>query len=459
MRVDSLIRISSEEWQEFPEAVRSRIKVSLKYKNPKFAMTERLGFSTRGIERTIQTYSVYNEMLSIARGEFQKIANALHELPPSFKLKINDKTVSRSLPDISYENPDFELDERQFRCVEACLDKRQGIIHAATSAGKSAMMMALIASRKEKTLVVVPRKLLLHQLMKDAKKWLKGCSFGTVEGGKASWGDVTFALDRSLLKHIEDARDRFGMVIMDECHVSPASGFQSILDKLPCRYRYGFTGTVKRKDGMQFLMYAAFGGILATVTADELLEAGRVSPIQIEIHDTTVTLPEEAFELNAVNFWKTAEKAVHESPGRLLAVKDLVNTIREKNPKAKIVVAGRYIDPLKCLAYELEPDKLRVGMVIGESETQEEDCAKLERGELDVILASFGCFSTGVNITSLTDLILMSPIFSNELLIHQLRGRLMRKAEGKEYGTIHILWDGNIFPHQKLSRLIAILKK
>jgi superfamily II DNA or RNA helicase len=75
-----------------------------------------------------------------------------------------------------------------------------------------------------------------------------------------------------------------------------------------------------------------------------------------------------------------------------------------------------------------------------------------------VLLVTLGCFSTGVNIPGLTDMILLSPVFNNELLIHQLRGRLMRKAEGKRFGFFHFLWDVDVFPQKKLTQFLRILK-
>lgn len=458
---------------------------SLTYTNPKYEQNARLGFSNFATPRDLYTFTraTGRDAIACMRGEIRKVFHALTGVMNPELLEINDKTVSVPA-NIEYVNTSFDLDERQVRCVEACLETSQGIIHAATSAGKSAMIMKLIAERKEKTLVIVNRSVLLNQLVDDAKKWLPNAVIGTIAAGKCALGDVTFAIEKTLLNYLDEVKDQFGMVIMDECHISPASSFQRLLNELPAKYRYGFTGTVKRKDRMEFYMYAAFGGIIATVTKDELEEANRVTPIQVRVHDTRATVPPEVFDLDPVKRHREVDKLIHEDEARMVEICMLIEWILSDHIIArdtlelddqeeplevetkvpiphKIVVASRFLKPLERIGEILASNypEVRVRFVTGQEKDQNESCRMLEQGDCDVILATVGCFSTGVNIPSLTDLILISPIFSNELLIHQLRGRLMRKSEGKAVGTFHFMWDENVFDHKKLIQFLRIVKR
>lgn len=467
-----MVRFSLEEWQDLPPPVREHVMTSLTYTNPKYSQNLRLGFSTYGIPKELFTFERDEEMFAIAcmRGEIRKVFHALTGVPRPTEVEVVDNT--REVPiEIEYKNDSFELDERQLRCVEACMDTNQGIIHAATSAGKSAMIMKLIAERKQKTLIIVNRSVLLNQLKDDAEKWLGKEHVGVIAAGKCEIGNVTFAIEKTLLKYLDAVRDKFGMVIMDECHIAPAVSFQRLFNELTARYRYGFTGTVKRKDQMQFYMYAALGGIIATVTVDELEEANRVTPIEVRVHDTRATVPPEVFDLDAIQRAKKIDELLHIDSSRMVEVLGVVDKIynewQEKlqtDPEVirpKIVLASRYLKPLDELAGlfgQLRPD-VRVRFVTGQEKDQNESCQMLERGDCDVILATIGCFSTGVNIPSLTDLILISPIFSNELLIHQLRGRLMRKSEGKEVGRFHFMWDENVYDQKKLIQFLRLVKR
>lgn len=151
----------------------------LAYSNPKYEDAQRLGFSTFGIPREIKTYGVSTTpsgtVITFARGELHRFLNA------PFPVNIIEEFPEIThLPNITYENTEFDLDERQERCVKAILNKKQGVIHAATSAGKSAILMRAIAERKVRTLVIVHRKILLDQLITDARKWLHGVRIGVL---------------------------------------------------------------------------------------------------------------------------------------------------------------------------------------------------------------------------------------------------------------------------------------
>ncbi|MFA5130743.1 MAG: DEAD/DEAH box helicase family protein [Patescibacteria group bacterium] len=465
MIIDSMIRFPDTEWHSFPEVVREHIKRLLTYKNPKYYSAQAMGFSVRALPKTVQTFKqdLLTGDIVISRGEFKSVTDAFQDYPRPIELSLHDKTEMVDLPSIEYVNTEFELDERQNRCIDACMKVRQGIVYAATSSGKSEMIFSLIAQKKQKTLVVINRKVLLDQLMQDAKKRLKGCTFGSVVGGKAEWGDVTFALEKSLMKHIKHVRGRFGMVIGDEVHISAAPSFQKIYDKVGASNRFGFTGTLRRKDHMEFLIYATFGRVVAEVTSNEIIEANRAVPVETIIHETNVSVPDEIWKskvaTDPIRFNKYADALVHENFGRLLQVKDVIMKIREANPDAKIAIACRYLQPLHNLQAELLLDGIEAESITGASKDAIGTCERMEKGECKVILATIPCFSTGINIKSLTDLILISPTFTNELVIHQLRGRLMRMDGTKTYGKLHFMWDPNVYDHRKLSRFLSIMKK
>lgn len=457
MTIDSMLRL---DLVERDGALIRKLLKTLTYSNPKFHEAKRLGFSTHGITPEIQNYtlSADGERLTTTRGEIRKVRAIFPDEP------IDDFNGARTtyIHNIQYENHDFKLDERQDRAIAAIKRKKQGIIHAATSAGKSAIIMAAIAARNVPTLVVVHRKVLLEQLLEDAKKWLKGCSIGQLGGGKHVLGDVVFAIDKSLGMALErDATvwSKFQCVIQDECHLSPCSTFQKIMNKLPAPYRYGMTGTLKRKDGMEFMIHATYGEVIAEITKDELLEANRVSPVEVNIITSDAEVDAAFFDLPTTKKFQAIDKALHANAYRddlaLEATQEIL-----KNPNARVVILSRYVEPTERLARKLhEHYGIDASIVNGQHDDAKITCKEFERGEVRVLCATIGCFATGVNIPNLTDIVLISPVFNNELLIHQTRGRLMRRAEGKTHGTLHFIWDQFVFEEFKLKKFLQIMKK
>lgn len=449
-----------------------RLIEALTHVNPKRAQTEKLGLYAENIPRTIQTFKIgFNKkggrIITIPRGCFGTVREIFPEEG------VLDRTESQfEKTGIIYQNDDFALDERQKRCVAAMVKKKQGVIHAATSAGKSAIIMAAIAQIGLPTLIIVHRKLLLTQLYEDAKKWLKESGgdsslrpllcIGQIGSGKNTIGKVTFAIDKSLEKAL--AKDpsigrRFGLVIQDECHLSACTTFQRIVSQLPAQKRFGLTGTLKRKDGMEFLIYAAYGKVIATVTKDELLEANRVSPVYTEVVQSEAEVPSELFELPITKKMQAIDKSLHENEERLNLIVEYAKNLLAASPDRRVILASRYVDPCYALQERFNGAGIPCATITGRDRDSDDTCRRLRSGELKVAAATLGCFSTGVNIPELTDIILISPCFSNELLIHQLRGRLYRKAVGKTHGTMHIVWDEYVFPSFKLKRFLSIMKK
>lgn len=449
IKIDSKLRV------RFPTPVEAKALTELlTYPNPKYQDNARMNFSNFGVPKEIMTYEFDEEEreLAVSRGELGKIIRCI----PS---RLIDETIlGRELPDIRFHNPDFNLDSRQIKVVESMCEWQQGIVHAATSAGKSAMILAGVSLIKRKAVIVVHRKVLLEQLMEDAKRWLTGVSIGQVGAGKCEVADVTFCIDKSLKTALNKHPEFFfdvGCVIQDECHLASTATFQDIIDRFGARKRFGFTGTMKRKDRKEFLIHATFGQVIATITKDELEEAGRTTPIEIKVHDTDTRVPEHFFDYDAKDFWREADKFVHKDAKRKEQAAEIANEILETDPRAKVLILSRYVAPCYEIA-ELIPG---AGVITGKEKDHRKTCDALEAGEIRALVATLGTVSTGVNIKTLTDIILFSPVFSNELLLHQSRGRLMRKVEGKEKGTFHFVFDPNIFPDYKIQSAVRILKK
>lgn len=443
----------------------NNILKDLTYSNPKYEDAQRLGFSTFGIPREIKTYELKTTptgtTIIFARGELHRFLNA------PFPVNIIEEFPEIiHLPTITYENTEFALDERQERCVQAILNKKQGVIHAATSAGKSAILMRAIAERKVRTLVIVHRKILLEQLIADARKWLHGVRIETLSVKRQKdlpsvAGEVVFAIDRTVERVVRQFPDRlrgFGLVIQDEAHLAATNTFQGIVSNIPVPFRYGLTGTVKRKDRMQFLIFATFGPVIATVSKDELEEAGRTTPVETIVHETLTTAPDEVFELSSSKQWQALDKIVHEDTGRISQIVTITEDILRRSTSSRVLIVSRYVEPAKRLFEQLGKSGISCGLVTGQEKENSQTCQDLEDGKIKVIVATIGVVSTGVNIKSLTDLILFSPIFSNELLLHQLRGRCMRTSPGKEKAYIHLMYDANLWPG-RIGRVLSILRR
>lgn len=449
------------------EPLNDSILKELTYLNPEYFMKMNMGLSVRGVPKELQVYQYDSKtrILSIPRGEAIKIKPYIS----GFEYNFNHPDVPVNL---QYINNDFPLDEYQTGAVKAMTvdGYRQGIIHAVTSAGKSLMILKTIADLKQQAVVVVHRKLLMTQLLEDIDKYIRDengnkITPGIIGGGKVTVGPITLAIDKTLAKNITRFREAFGVAILDECHIAPANTLFTLLNSINSKYRFGFSGTLKRKDQKEFLIYSTFGQVIYTISKDQLLDKERIVPVEVKIIETETRFNWDQVVESLTNQGNRnptqaarhlQDKTITLDRGRNNLILDTVSKL-----KGKTIVLSRFVEPCYDLKKSLkESYDIESGVITGR-DSKEAGIAYegMKHGDLQVIFATIGCVSTGISISDLDNIVLISPLYSNELLLHQIRGRLMRKSDGKEFGTLYYLYDKYIFDDYKLQKFLRIMKK
>lgn len=447
------------------EPVPDSILEFLTYENPDYHQKSMLGLPLWGVPKLVRTYEIKDRILTITRGEALKIKEFIGEY--SYEFDHPDHPIN-----LQYINTDFELDEYQNGAVEAMKNKRQGIIHAVTSAGKSLMILKAIVEIKQKTVIVVNRKVLMEQLLEDIDKYIRDehgnkIKPGIIGNGSNTDGAITIAIDKTLARNIESVKNRYGAAILDECHIAPANTIFTLLNSLNTKFRYGFSGTLKRKDQKEFLIFATFGQVIYTIGKDILLEKKRVVPVYPNIIESTTQFDWDGVvqgftDMNHKNPTQAArnlqEKTIALDPERNKLILNTTSKLFKEG--RKIIVLSRYVDPCYSLQEALSRDYgIESGVITGQDSKEAlESYRNMKHNGLKVIFATVGCVSTGVSISDLDEIVLISPIYNNEMLLHQIRGRLMRTAEGKTHGTFHFVYDPYIFPAYKLKNFLRILK-
>ncbi len=432
---------------------------ALTYTNPEYYQKMNMGISVYGIPKTLQTFQWKPKegTLEVLRGEYQKILMA----DPQIRFEENFKSFPIKL---QYINNDFPLDEHQEKVVQTLKGKRQGVVHAVTSAGKSLIIIKSICEIGQRALIVVHRKILMQQFIEDIEKYVRNdkgerITIGIIGDGKKMVGDITIAIDKSLSKNLDDYTDEFGTLFMDECHLAPTTTMLTIVNSFRCERKYGFSGTLKRKDQKEFLIFATFGNIIGTISRDVLLSLGRVVPVDIKIISSRALFdyPGTCEALGITRAHQIMQNALMTDPGRNNLILDLVSKFKGM----KTIVLSNLVAPCYSLAARLQSEYgIKCGIITGK-DTKEALASyeAMKHGSLEVIFATVGCVSTGVSISDLDNLVLIAPIYTNELLLHQIRGRLMRTAEGKTHGTLYFIYDEEVFDDRKLAQFKNIMEK
>lgn len=449
------------------EPLNDSILAHLTYKNPEYYAKMNMGLPVRHIPKEIKsyTYDQKTRVLAIPRGEAIK----LRPFIGNFEYNFSHPEFPENL---QYINNDFELDEYQTGAIKAMTvdGYRQGIIHAVTSAGKSHMILKTIVDLKQRGVVVVHRKLLMKQLLEDIDKYIRDekgnkITVGIIGDGKLSVGPITIALDKTLAKNIDRFRSEFGVAILDECHICPANTIFELLNSINTKYRFGFSGTLKRKDQKDFLIYSTFGTVIYSITKDQLLDKERIVPVEVKVVETETRfnwdqvvegLTEAGHKNPTTKARDLQNKTIAGDPQRHRIILNYVRSLQ-----GKTIILSNFVDPCYFLQKMLlENYGIPSGVITGtDSKEAAASYEGMKHGDLQIIFATVGCVSTGISISDLDHIVLISPIYTNEALLHQIRGRLMRMAEGKIKGTLHFLWDKHIFGEYKLNQMLRIMRK
>ncbi len=428
---------------------------TLVYDNPDYFMKMNIGISVYGVPKQFQTFELKNGVLTVTRGEYGKLIKA----DPNIEVKFDfeDHPI-----DLQYINNDFQLDDFQEGCVETLKTRRQGVVHAVTSAGKSLMIVKAICELKQRAVIIVHRKLLMEQFINDIKAYVrdkdgKPIKIGFIGNGKYEIGDITIAIDKTLAKNLYRCRKEFGVVFMDECHLAPSATMYTVINSLCAERRYGFSGTLKRKDQKEFLMYASFGPIIYSITRSELENVNRVVKVEPKIITSNVLFDFGSVieSVGVTRAHQMLEDFLMKSTERKKIILDEVVKM-----KGKTIILSKRVEPCYELQHELlEKYGVESGVITGkDAKGSLESFNKMKFDDLQIIFATVGCVSTGISISDLQNIFLISPIYSNEALLKQIRGRVMRTAPGKDIGYLYFLYDQHVFHPGKLQKFLSIIK-
>ena len=279
-----LSNIASLEKANLDQGTLNQIKFQFSYENPKFVENQRLGFSNFQTPRTIDMYEDEKDVIRFPRGLIGK----LFEIIPN--LEIEDNTA---INPVKFPESKIILKQHQAEAVSALMSKNQGPLDAPVASGKTIVMIEVAVRRGQKTLILTHTKDLMSQWQQRFKKFT-GIEAGLIDDSSFSYeGPVTIGMVQSLnaRKLTPDFLASFGCVILDECHHAPAFTFKRLMNLFPARFRYGCTGTLKRRDGLGFMINAAFGPVIHTVQRDDLFSEGQIMQPVIKAIHTSCYLP------------------------------------------------------------------------------------------------------------------------------------------------------------------------
>ena len=347
---------------------------------------------------------------------------------------------------------DYQVD-----AVEYAIRKHRSLLLSPTASGKSLIIYILVRyyqlllqnEQNNKILILVPTTSLVEQMASDFIDygWQEAHIQKVYSGhDRKVTKDVVISTWQSLYKMPTSYFQDFGMVVGDEAHLFKAKSLTTILTKLhQCKYRFGLTGTL---DGMQthrLVLEGLFGTLNKVISTKELIDKKTLADFSIKA--LVLTYPEAECKLvKDMNYQDEMDYIVSHS-GRNNFIKDLTLRLNQNT-----LVLFQYVEKHGKVLYDMISDNTdrRVFFVYGGTDTQtREDIRAITEQEKDaIIIASYGTFSTGINIRNLHNIVFASPSKSRVRALQSI-GRGLRKSENKSTATLFDIADDFTYKSKK----------
>lgn len=431
-------------------------KSTLSFPNPEYLKKEALGKWTGNTQREIVLYERAGNRLALPFGTIREVYKRFKNDITAFKVDI------RPVEPRDYGSGINLYPYQQF-ALERVLRAKNGILVSPCGSGKTQMGLAIAAAIGGRTLWLTHTVDLLRQSMERAKSCfgLRAEEYGTITAGKVDIGNtITFATVQTACNiDLSQYRDEWDCVIVDECHKCVGSPtkmmmFYKVVSNLSARYKIGLTATPYRADGLHRCMFALLGEVAHEVPKEAV--SGNTVPVQVTFVETHYRPDVDAIEDGdgTLNY----AKLISDITNNFARNKCIALEILSAANKGGVLVLSERLQHLETLcdmvtARNVKTARLGVASTKAEKERRARILADLNSGEVNVVFATYKLAKEGLDVPNLRTVVFATPQKDKTTVI-QSAGRVARKAEGKDFGTVIDFSDdfGLLYGYEKKRR-------
>ena len=345
----------------------------------------------------------------------------------------------------------IEIRDYQVEAVKTALDRERTLLLSPTASGKSFIIYTAMrwhVERNRKCIIIVPTTSLVEQLYADfedystANKWNVSAHCQKLYSGftKDFTKDVLITTWQSVYLQPRAWFKQFNVIFGDEAHQFKAKSLTTVMEKMDnIRYRIGTTGTLDNKKVHKLVLEGIFGPVHKVTTTKELMESERLA--QLNITCLVLKYSEEIRKERKNNTYQEEMDWLVANEKRNKFIRNLAIA-----SKGNTLVLFQYVEKHGQVLFDMIKQKVasnrKVFFVHGGVDTEDRESIRhITEGENDaIIIASFGTFSTGINIPSIENIIFASPSKSKIRNLQSI-GRGLRLKDGKDVCNLYDLAD------------------
>ncbi len=328
-----------------------------------------------------------------------------------------------------------------------------GLLDVDPGKGKTVMALNIISRLRMKTLVIVHKSFLLNQWIERIQQFLPAARVGMIQGQIVDIDDKDIVIGMlqslSMKEYPRDMFDTFGLSVYDECHHMSAEVFCRCMMKVVTKYTLGLSGTMVRKDGLTKVFKHFLGEVVHKEKNDTTSHAVIVKGIQYKVDDPEFNETEYDYRGNPK--FSTMISKVCNYNRRSEFILDVLQNELKTNPDQQVMILAHNRSLLEYFHDAIEHRKIAtVGYYVG---GMKETALKLSESK-KVIIATYAMASEGLDIKTLTTLIMASP----KTDVCQSVGRILRVKHASPL-VIDIIDPQDVFRAQWLKRQTYYIKQ
>lgn len=324
-----------------------------------------------------------------------------------------------------------ELREHQWGPVNSYLDKVRatstgggGLLDLPCAFGKTSLSLYILSQLKKKTLVLVHKEFLFNQWIERIQQFLPGARIGKIQGpvidieGK----DIVLGMIQSLSmkEYPPSVFESFGFTIIDEVHHISSEVFSNTLFKLVTKYMLGLSATMNRKDGTSKIFKMFLGEVV--------FKENRKQDHPVVVRAVEYKIDDEEFNEIVYDFrgnpqFSTMITKLCNYNRRSEFILQVLGDMLRENPNQQVMILAHNKSLLKYLYDAIAARNIAsVGYYVGGMK----EAALKESESKKVIIATYSMAAEGLDIKTLTTLIMATP----KTDIEQSVGRILRERHG-----------------------------
>ena len=358
---------------------------------------------------------------------------------------------------------DYQLD-----AVYRSITDGRRLLLSPTGSGKSLIIYCLLRWNEKfgrRQLILVPTTSLVEQMYADFQSysqnngWKVSESCSRIYSGhsKEDLLPIVISTWQSIYELPKKFFENYQVVYGDEAHTFKAKSLTGIMHKMVnTPYRIGTTGTLDGTKTHKLVLEGLFGSVYKVTSTKQLMDNDQLA--ELKIFGLVLQYPDDVKkackdnkypdEMDFLCGYEPRNKFI-----RNLALKQTDNSL----------VLFQYVEKHGQILFDMIKAKAgdrKVFFVFGGTETADrEDIRRITELESDaIIVASYGTFSTGINIRNLHNIIFASPTKSKIRNLQSV-GRGLRKGDAKTYCNLYDIGDDLTWKARKNYTLLHMIER